>query len=239
MATTAGKELRNSGLRFDRIFCSTAVRARQTLECMGLISVEETDAVVYSDCLEELSQGEWEGRPRREIYTPKVISCLNRENPFFRPPGGESQNDVGKRMTDFIKGEILDRYKDGVFLIVGHGVAFKCFIRGVLGSDARMTHKLGMDNLSMTRLTYSDRDGWSLDWMNRPLIPTKAPHLGTKKSESADSSGAPRPTPLPEEGVGGWVDKRRPTWAQKKSESADSSGAPRPTPLPWKGPGDG
>ena len=84
-------------------------------------------------------------------------------------------------MTDFIKGEILDRYKDGVFLIVGHGVAFKCFIRGVLGSDARMTHKLGMDNLSMTRLTYSDRDGWSLDWMNRPLIPTKAPHLGTKK----------------------------------------------------------
>ena len=89
LATTAGKELRNSGLRFDRIFCSTAVRARQTLECMGLISVEETDAVVYSDCLEELSQGEWEGRPRREIYTPKVISCLNRENPFFRPPGGE------------------------------------------------------------------------------------------------------------------------------------------------------
>ena len=74
---------------------------------------------------------------------------------------------------DFIKGEILDRYKDGVFLIVGHGVAFKCFIRGVLGSDARMTHKLGMDNLSMTRLTYSDRDGWSLDWMNRPLIPKK------------------------------------------------------------------
>ena len=73
----------------------------------------------------------------------------------------------------FIKGEILDRYKDGVILIVGHGVAFKCFIRGVLGSDARMTHKLGMDNLSMTRLTYSDRDGWSLDWMNRPLIPKK------------------------------------------------------------------
>ena len=113
LATTAGKELRNSGLRFDRIFCSTAVRARQTLECMGLISAEESDAVVYSDCLEELYQGEWEGRPRNEIYTPEVVSCLNRENPFFRPPGGESQNDVEKRMTDFIKSEILDRYEDG------------------------------------------------------------------------------------------------------------------------------
>lgn len=129
--------------------------------------------MAYSDCLEELSQGEWEGQPRGE-YTPEMIRRLDRENPFFRPPGGESQNDVEQRMTDFIKDGILDRYEDGNFLVVGHGVAFKCFIRGVLGSDARMTHKLGIDNLSVTRLTYTrgDSGGWTLDWLNRSLLPS-------------------------------------------------------------------
>lgn len=103
-----------------------------------------------------------------------MIRRLDRENPFFRPPGGESQNDVEQRMTDFIKDGILDRYEDGNFLVVGHGVAFKCFIRGVLGSDARMTHKLGIDNLSVTRLTYTrgDSGGWTLDWLNRSLLPS-------------------------------------------------------------------
>lgn len=107
-------------------------------------------------------------------YTPEMIRRLDRENPFFRPPGGESQNDVERRMTDFIKDGILDRYEDGNLLVVGHGVAFKCFIRGVLGSDARMTHKLGIDNLSVTRLTYTrgDSGGWTLDWLNRSLLPS-------------------------------------------------------------------
>lgn len=171
-AVTAGNVIRNCGLHFDRIFCSTAVRARQTLAGLGLcLDAEGANAVTYSACLEELSQGDWEGRPRAEIYTPEMVGRLERENPFFCPPNGESQHDVEMRMTHFVDREILGRYEHGNFLIVGHGVAFKCFLRGVLGSDAKMTHKLGMDNLAITRLTYSTGGGWTLDWMNRPLLP--------------------------------------------------------------------
>ena len=43
--------------------------------------------------------------------------------------------------------------------------------------------------------------------------------LGTKKSESTDSSGAPRPTPLPGKGPGEGSEEGAP-WAQKKSESS-------------------
>lgn len=65
-ASIAGMVLKNSGLHFSKIFCSTAVRACQTLDCMGLISTVEPQAVAYSDCVEELSQGEWEGQPSGE-----------------------------------------------------------------------------------------------------------------------------------------------------------------------------
>ena len=170
-AAAAGNVIRGCGLHFDRIFCSTAVRARQTLAGLGLcLDAEGANAVTYSACLEELSQGDWEGRPRAEIYTPEMVGRLEHENPFFCPPNGESQHDVEMRMTHFVDREILGRYEHGNFLIVGHGVAFKCFLRGVLGSDAKMTHKLGMDNLAITRLTYSTGGGWTLDWMNRPLL---------------------------------------------------------------------
>lgn len=168
-AVATGKAIRDSGMMFDKIFCSTAFRARQTLDAMGLITDSAANAVGYSNRLEELSQGAWEGKLRTEIYTPEIRHRLECENPFFCPPGGESQHDVEIRMTDFIEQEILNRYEKGEFLIVGHGVAFKCFLRGVLGSCASMTHKLGMDNLGMTRLTYSGGMGWTLDWMNRHM----------------------------------------------------------------------
>ena len=44
-----------------------------------------------------------------------------------------------------------------------------------------MTHKLGIDNLSVTRLTYTrgDSGGWTLDWLNRSLCQVSDSDIGT------------------------------------------------------------
>lgn len=50
--------------------------------------------IQLDDRLQELSQGEWEGKPRDEIYTPEMRQKMNYGQPDFRPPAGESQRQV-------------------------------------------------------------------------------------------------------------------------------------------------
>lgn len=178
-AVEAGNALRTQGLFFDSVFCSTALRARQTFECLCLKQGEHYHSLSFSSQLEELDQGDWTGRVRAEIYTPEMMQRLDRENPYFTPPGGESQHDVEKRMTDFVCRQVLHRPDneiphctgEGTFLVVGHGNAFRCFLRGILDSAASATYRIGIDNLSTTRLRYDTIRGWCIDWINRPLIP--------------------------------------------------------------------
>lgn len=169
LARQAGDALRALDPYFDAIFCSTALRARETFQCLGLRHGEHYGSVSFSEQLEELDQGEWTGLVRAEVYTPEMVRRLERENPFFTPPGGESQHDVEVRMTEFIRKEILTRPGDGTFLIVGHGNAFRCLLRGILDSDASVTYKIGIDNLSTIRLRHDTERGWSIDWINRSV----------------------------------------------------------------------
>ena len=51
-------------------------------------------AILYSDALQEQSQGQWEQQPRRSIYTKGVIEQVTAAQPDFRAPGGESYRQV-------------------------------------------------------------------------------------------------------------------------------------------------
>jgi broad specificity phosphatase PhoE len=55
-----------------------------------------------SDELQEQSQGEWEGRPRAEIFTPEFCATVTSAQPDFCAPGGESQRQVEARMSRFV-----------------------------------------------------------------------------------------------------------------------------------------
>lgn len=54
-------------------------------------------------------------------------------------------------------------YNVGVF---SHGMAIKCLLRGILGSDPHMTHRLQIDNTSMTVLRHSTHHGWQIQRVN-------------------------------------------------------------------------
>jgi probable phosphoglycerate mutase len=164
-----GKVLKNSNIRFDRVFCSVANRTRQTLDLI-LSQVQITDSpVIYSEEIQELSQGDWEGKKRSEIYTPERLAEINSGQWLFKAPNGESQKEVEERMSGFISDEILKKYPAGDFLILGHGVAFKCLLRGILGISSQMAYKLQIENASLTKLRYDSVYGWYLDCLNRLL----------------------------------------------------------------------
>ena len=66
--------------------------------------------VVKTSKLLELSQGDWEGKTRSKIYTPKILSLMNKRNWDFSAPNGESQRDVEKRMLKWMNKAIVSKY---------------------------------------------------------------------------------------------------------------------------------
>jgi len=154
-------------ITFDKVFCSISVRTRSTLDIIQQQTRITDFPVIYSEELQELSQGEWEGRLRTEIYTPEQLYEINSNQWLFKAPGGESQKEVEDRMLYFIEQNIINQYSIGKFLIVGHGIAFKCLLRGILGISTQMAYKLLIENVSITKLRHEKETGWYIDYMNR------------------------------------------------------------------------
>ncbi len=162
-AKTLRKYLLESNLIFDQMFCSTSIRAKETMSFLA----DDVNSVIYSEELEELSQGDWEGLPRKEIHTQERLAEINANNYKFKAPNGESQEEVELRMYNFIKENILLKDQVGKYAIVTHGMAIKCLLRKILGSNSSMTHKIGIDNTSITKLKYTTEKGWELCYLNR------------------------------------------------------------------------
>lgn len=59
------------------------------------------------DALVEMSQGRWEGCLRSETYTPEMISVIDRTQPDFSAPSGESLRQVEFRMMEFLNRTVL------------------------------------------------------------------------------------------------------------------------------------
>lgn len=68
-----------------------------------MLGKKHDKTVIYDEDLEELSQGDWEGQLRTEIYTPRQLQKINSNNYTFKAPNGESQEEVENRMFDFIQ----------------------------------------------------------------------------------------------------------------------------------------
>ncbi|GAQ82030.1 putative phosphoglycerate mutase [Klebsormidium nitens] len=266
-------------LTFDAVYASSLVRAYDTaaITCLEL-GIPEREIHVADD-LQEMSQGEWEGRPRAEVYTPDVLASMPALQPNFTAPGGESQLQVETRMRHFVEGMIKEQLqiarRDGQNGVVpqtgglgmgreqggevgkseqelredelsaslalldlrrqaakgngapeagvshhpdsdlgtgvsersvpegaaglqtsaleangvsdtsagalerpvraavrrrvalfGHGMAIKCFLRGILQSDPKMTHKIFLENSSVTLLKFTTNRGWHVTKVN-------------------------------------------------------------------------
>ncbi|CAN6895962.1 unnamed protein product [Brassica oleracea] len=225
--------LNSEGVRFSSVFASPLDRARSMAVsvCQEMNFPEEH--VQSSDAIVEMSLGEWEGFHRSEIYTPETLSLIERSQPDFSPPSGESLRQVEFRMVQFLNGlrsthhsnarvglsqssnphllaasihrpsltrkksgksrfqvmnttgseEMFNHQNDeqqlgdvnskssssqlstciGVFT---HSLPIKCLLTGVLGCSSVMTHKICVEDSSVTVLQHSWKTGWQVKRLN-------------------------------------------------------------------------
>ncbi|KFK43551.1 hypothetical protein AALP_AA1G141400 [Arabis alpina] len=96
--------LNSEGVRFTSVFSSPLDRARSMAVsvCQEMNFPEEH--VQSSDAIIEMSLGDWEGFHSSEIYTPETLSLIERCQPDFSAPSGESLRQVEFRMVQFLNG---------------------------------------------------------------------------------------------------------------------------------------
>jgi len=149
-----------------QVYSSPAVRTYETAKKSCSFLEFPLEKIVRVDALQELSQGEWEGRSRAELYTPEMLAHINSDNWNFCPPGGESQKQVEERQMTWVKEHLLPVSGEDLTVgIYGHGVALSCFLHGILGSYPSLTYKMRHWNTGVTRLDYSSA-GWHVLCVN-------------------------------------------------------------------------
>ncbi|KAG9446222.1 hypothetical protein H6P81_012350 [Aristolochia fimbriata] len=105
--------LKSQGVNFNAVYSSPLERARATALsiCQELNFFKEQ--IQSSDALTEMSLGQWEGCLQSEIYTPEMISLIDRCQPDFSAPAGESLRQVEFRMVEFLNSTVsrlLEKY---------------------------------------------------------------------------------------------------------------------------------
>jgi len=159
------------GYKPDKVFASTAVRAIHTAQlACAQIGISSDQIQIFPE-LEELDQGEWEGKPRSECYTQEVVALLDKDGYTFKPPGGESQQDLENRMVAFVEKHIIDRLQDqgcdDSVALFGHSLAIKVFWRYVFGAAKQVTYKHVLDNTGLVTLLYHKKTkSWHMQGFN-------------------------------------------------------------------------
>ncbi|KAL4424511.1 hypothetical protein ABPG77_006820 [Micractinium sp. CCAP 211/92] len=147
-----------------RVFSSTAVRAVDTARHVLAALQLDPSCLVQSERLLELEQGEWEGAVRRECYTPELTARFAAD-PWglawnFSAPGGESQRQVEARMLAYLAECVLPGLEPGDrAIVVSHGMAIKCLLRGILNSLPSMSRNISMGNTAITEVGFVPRKG--------------------------------------------------------------------------------
>ncbi|KAK7315768.1 hypothetical protein VNO77_34341 [Canavalia gladiata] len=99
--------LKSQGVRFSAVYSSPLDRARSTAVSVCKEVNFSEEQIQSSDALAEISQGNWEGCLRSEIYTPEIQALIDRLQPDFTAPSGESLRQVEFRMIHFLNGTVL------------------------------------------------------------------------------------------------------------------------------------
>ncbi len=115
-----------SDLHFDKIFCSSSLRTRQTAEHAFQ---ERQQPITYLDSLREIHLGPWEGRLYDEIEEedPDSFRHFWHEPHQFNVAGAETFYDMQNRAVDTIKDIAKDSLQQRV-AVVSHGALIKTIL---------------------------------------------------------------------------------------------------------------
>ena len=116
------------------VVSSTMLRTRQTAEAIARKLNAET---VTDERIREIFFGEWNGLSNSELFSkdPETLSAW-RGSLSFRPPGGESIEDLIARTSEFVK-EVRENYANRTVIIVSHMMPTRALTYQIVGGDQR------------------------------------------------------------------------------------------------------
>jgi broad specificity phosphatase PhoE len=161
--TAKGKEQarllgrRLKAIKFDHYYSSDIIRTQQTarycLEAMGNLHQQ----IVRDKALVELTQGDWEGKPREEIYSRDIVKSMIAQDNWNFIPGdqikGESQQQVASRMVTWINKKSLEHANKRI-LVFSHGLAIKYLLTELFDRERSTAFKIPIENTSLTIITH-------------------------------------------------------------------------------------
>jgi broad specificity phosphatase PhoE len=182
-ATLLGQRLKFDRVKLDKVYTSTATRAKLTAEiALKHMYTGSPPAsprhlpthpssrsrtpppIEHTPALLEQSQGEWEGRHRSEVYTPEVHEAMKRETMDFHAPGGESLRGVQKRAMAFLQQELVhwksvsaSEHREVVLAVVCHGGCIRALLQGFCGFDERYAWMIHQENTAVNELVLDHR----------------------------------------------------------------------------------
>lgn len=121
----------------------------------------------HDPALREIHFGAWELRAFRDIEAenPGLARAWWETPGDACPPGGESWNQVRRRVDAAIDA-LIAGHPDGDLIVVAHFGVILTQVQRALAIDAASVLSYRIDNLSVTRITRLDR-GWLVDGINR------------------------------------------------------------------------
>lgn len=137
-ARAAGEHMR---ARFPgaRVVSSPLVRAIETARAVG--GEPEVD-----ERFVELDYGRWDGLAMSEV--PRGEWSAWRGDPAFRPPGGESLQELDARVRPALL-ELSEEARDRDIIIVSHVSPIKSAVTWALGAGPEMTWRMSLDRASI------------------------------------------------------------------------------------------
>jgi alpha-ribazole phosphatase len=147
------------------LLTSSLKRARST--AAGLFGPVGEKSIICEDFAEQ-SFGDWEGQPY-DIAQGRLPDDLD-AMAAFRPPGGESFEDVVTRTRAAME-RLEALYGGQSLVVVSHAGVIRAALAVALDIPAGRALGFAVDPLSATSMTSFAGAGWRVDYVNRPACP--------------------------------------------------------------------
>lgn len=106
----------------------------------------------------EIHYGDWEMERERDIARRdrETMRLLRAEDPSWRPPGGETIDEVRRRTLAALD-RVIRAHPHQSALIVTHGTAINCLLAGILRMDPAFTFRITIANCALNELVVYNR----------------------------------------------------------------------------------
>jgi probable phosphoglycerate mutase len=127
-------------------YCSDLLRTRQTVKYAELGC-----EVIYSPALRERNYGTLEGKPWDSVPDPERFHL----DPYLRAPGGETPEEVQKRIADYFENTISKDAHEKILVISHHGPLVLLAMH-ILGMPLEKWRTLALGNAGLSILAWEE-----------------------------------------------------------------------------------